>query len=81
MQVITLSTDEKHAAINPFVSQNHYTFPIIPMTATAVNEMAGFEGIPRTWIVDSQGSIRLEAIGYDPADWPDQVLRQLATMK
>jgi thiol-disulfide isomerase/thioredoxin len=81
LQVVTVSTDEKPAAIAPFTNENHYTFPVIPISPTVVNEMVGFEGIPRTWIVDSKGSVRLEAIGYDSADWPDQVLRQLATMK
>jgi thiol-disulfide isomerase/thioredoxin len=81
MQVLTVSTDEKLAAIAPFTNENHYTFPVIPINSAVINEMVGFEGIPRTWIVDSKGNVRLEAIGYDAADWPDQVLRQLTTMK
>ena len=45
------------------------------------NEMVGVEGVPRTWIVDSKGSVRFEAIGYDRILWPKLILQQLEAVK
>jgi len=43
--------------------------------------MVGVEGVPRTWIVDSTGSVRFEVPGYERAMWPKQILEQLEAVK
>lgn len=51
------------------------------MGSATVDKMIGVEGVPRTWIVDSTGNVRFEAVGYDRALWPKQVLQQLEAVK
>lgn len=79
--MLTVSVDENLTAVVPVVEQRHLTFPIISISDIVIGKMVGVEGIPRTWIVDSTGSVRFEAIGYDPTLTPEQILHQLATLK
>jgi peroxiredoxin len=81
VQLLTVSVDDDFTWVARFAERQHYTFPIIAMTSAAVDKMVGIEGVPRTWIVDSTGSVRFEAIGYDRALWPNQILQQLETVK
>ncbi|MDQ2840988.1 MAG: TlpA family protein disulfide reductase [Acidobacteriota bacterium] len=82
VQLLTVSVDDDFTWIARFAERQHYTFPIIAMTSAAVDKMVGVEGVPRTWIVDLTGSVRFEAIGYDPAALSaDQILHQLAALK
>ena len=80
MQVISLSVDENPGVIAPFLKENRYTFPVIFARSTLIDELDGLGGIPRTWIVDSNGSLRLERLGYNPADWPQEMLQKMATL-
>ncbi len=81
VQVVIVSTDEKLSVITRFIAQTHYTFPVIQLSTEAVDKMVGIAGIPRTWMVDASGAVRFEMLGYDPADWPDRVMQQLAALK
>ena len=82
LQLLTVSVDDDLTWVDRFAKRQHYTFPIIAMTSAALDTMVGIEGVPRTWIVDSMGSVRFEAIGYDRAVLlPDQILHQLAALK
>lgn len=81
VQVLTVSIDENTAAVRPLLEQKHYTFPIIFIGAAAVDKMAGMEGVPRTWIIDSNGAVRFEAIGYNPSLSSNQILQQLAAVE
>ncbi len=81
LQLLTVSVDEDFTWAARFAERRHYTFPIIAMTSADVDKMVGVEGVPRTWIVDPAGSLRFEAIGYDRALWPKQILQQLETVK
>jgi thiol-disulfide isomerase/thioredoxin len=57
--VITLNTDDNPGLILPFVTENKYTFPVLPASgyvAKLVPELS----IPRNWIVDAEGVLRME---------------------
>ncbi len=81
VQALTVSVDEDFSWVARFAERQHYTFPIIAMTSVDVDKMVGIEGVPRTWIVDSTGTVRFEMIGYDHALWPKQVLQQVDAVK
>lgn len=81
IQVVTISVDGNPGIIDPFLKEGHYTFPVILAQGPFVDEVAGQIGIPRTWIVDSNGTVRLERLGYDPADWPQEILQKMTTLK
>jgi hypothetical protein len=79
--VLTVSIDEKTAAVRPIAEQKHYTFPIVFVSAAALDKMVGMEGVPRTWIIDSTGTVRFEAIGYGPSLSSNQILQRLGAVK
>ncbi len=81
IQVLSINVDDNPGKIGPFLKGSHYTFPVI-LAQSFVNDFAGQTlPIPRTWIVDSNGSLRLERVGYNPADWPQAMLEKLTTLK
>jgi peroxiredoxin len=78
VQLLTVSVDDDFRWVARFAERQRYTFPITSMSVTGIYKMVGIEGVPRTWIVDSTGSVRFEAIGYDPtALSADQISQNL----
>ncbi len=80
VQFISISVDENPGVIAPFLKENHYTFPVLFARFTRIDELDGLGGIPRTWIVDSNGTLRFERLGYNPADWPKETLQKMTTL-
>lgn len=80
VQVVSISVDENPGKIVPLLKEQHYTFPVI-LGQSFVSDLVGETPIPRTWIVDSNGTARLERIGYSGADWPQEMIQKLTTLK
>ncbi len=80
IQVITISTDENPGMLAPFLEKEHYTFPVLP-AKTLVDDLVPELSIPRTWIVDSSGTLRAERVGYYAGDWPDHMLEKLQSVR
>lgn len=80
VQVVSISVDENPGKIVPLLKEQHYTFPVI-LGQSFVSDLVGETPIPRTWIVDSNGTARLERIGYSRADWPQEMIQKLTTLK
>jgi thiol-disulfide isomerase/thioredoxin len=73
--VITLNTDDNPGLIMPFLNENKYTFPVLPASgyvARLVPELS----IPRNWIVDADGAIRMERIGFGNGEdkWVEEMI-------
>ena len=73
--VITLNTDDNSGLILPFLTENKYTFPVLPASgyvAKLVSELS----IPRNWIVDADGVLKMERIGFGNGDdkWVDEMV-------
>lgn len=73
--VITLNTDDNPGLILPFLTENKYTFPVLPASgyvAKLVPELS----IPRNWIVDADGVLKMERIGFGNGDdkWVDEMV-------
>jgi thiol-disulfide isomerase/thioredoxin/tetratricopeptide (TPR) repeat protein len=73
--VVTLNTDDNPGLILPFLSENKYTFPVLPASgyvAKLVPELS----IPRNWIVDADGVLKMERIGFGTGDdnWVDAMV-------
>jgi thiol-disulfide isomerase/thioredoxin len=78
LQIITLNTDENPGVIDPFLKENAYTFPVLPASgyvAKVVPELS----IPRNWIVDAGGVLRMERIGFSSSDsnWAEAVIAEM----
>jgi len=73
--VITLNTDDNPGLILPFLTENKYTFPVLPASgyvAKLVPELS----IPRNWIVDADGVLKMERIGFGNGEdkWVDEMV-------
>ena len=57
--------------MQPFLSANGYTFPVI-LAREYVENVIGPSTIPQNWIVDGAGTLREKSVGFDSkiADWP-----------
>jgi thiol-disulfide isomerase/thioredoxin len=76
--VITLNTDDQLGLIQPFLRENKYTFPVLP-AAEYVHVLVPELSIPRNWIVDAEGTLRQERIGFggDGERWIEDVIAMM----
>jgi hypothetical protein len=75
--VLTLNIDDNIGLVEPFLQQNKYTFPALKAKAL-YDQLIPFVGIPRNWIVDGSGVLRLEQMGFLRNDkWEEQMLEAL----
>jgi len=77
IQVVSISIDTNPGDVAPFLKEAQYTFPVLLPQPSYVEALVGEVAIPRTWIVDPNGVLRSEKVGYDPADWPQGMLQRL----
>jgi len=62
--VLTVSIDENPGLIEPFLRQSKYTFPVIP-ASSFYYQLKPDLGIPMNAIVDRNGVLRKEQLGYN----------------
>lgn len=65
--LLTMNVDEKVPEVQPFVTKNGYTFPVIP-AYDYVRKTLATTGIPRNWVIDAAGVWRFDEVGYSPGD-------------
>jgi thiol-disulfide isomerase/thioredoxin len=75
VQVITFNTDDSRGLILPFLAENKFTFPVVP-ALDYVRKLVPELSIPRNWIIDADGVLRSEAIGFGAGDdqWVDDMV-------
>jgi len=74
---LTFNVDDNVGLIEPFLKQNKYTFPVLP-AMFVVDKMIPTIGVPRNWIVDPDGVVRQEQVGFGSADrWVEMMLEAL----
>ena len=75
LAVLTLNTDDNLGLILPFLEENKYTFPVLPAEAYVHNLIPELS-IPRNWIVDANGVLKTERIGFGSGDdkWVDDMI-------
>lgn len=76
--VITFNVDDNVGLVAPFLKQNNYTFPVIP-AGFLVTSLVPSLSIPRHWIVDAAGVVRLERTGFggDGAKWVEDMVEAI----
>jgi len=55
----------------PFKEQNHYTFPMIPDLGRKIYGLYATQYIPRTIVVDGDGKIIYQSVGYSEKDFSE----------
>jgi thiol-disulfide isomerase/thioredoxin len=76
LQLITLNVDKDSARAQKFVTDNHLDLPIIPADLELIDTTVGQVGLPRVWVVDGSGNVRLEQVGYKASEWPAAILSE-----
>ena len=79
VQIITLNTDDNPGLIEPFMKENHYTFPVLPASAYVTGMLPSLS-IPRNWIVNREGVLKEEAVGFSNIGeeaWIEQIAAKL----
>jgi peroxiredoxin len=79
VQLIAISVDENPGELEPFLTAHHITFPVLALGRPYIESIIGHLSIPRNWIVNPDGAIREQSIGFDEKidDWPAAVLKRL----
>jgi len=67
LAVVTFDMDENPGLIEPFLKENHYTFPALP-AYQYVRKMGQAGGIPQNWIVSAAGVIEQGRLGAGKPD-------------
>jgi thiol-disulfide isomerase/thioredoxin len=78
VQVVTWNVDEDRSAVAPYVKEEGFTFPVL--LARELVDKLGIHGYPTSWIIEPDGSVREEQLGFtgEPNAWVNQVLLKLA---
>jgi len=81
IQIVTLNVDDNVGEIAPFMKENTYTFPVVP-AQFLMRDLVPMLGIPLNWIVDSDGVVRAEHVGFGGDEkWEDQLLEALEKVR
>lgn len=77
VQVVSFNTDENIGAVEPFLKEAGYAFPVLFAQHFAEDLMQYF-AIPRTWVI-RDGVLVAESVGFggDAQKWQDEVIAQL----
>lgn len=67
--VLVLAREEGWDKLDPFVEKNGYTFPVFPDLKRGVFGLFAETSIPRNVVLDKEGKIIYQSIGYEPAEF------------
>lgn len=78
IQIVTFNVDDNIGAVAPFMKENNYTFPVV-FAGFLMRDLVPSLGIPLNWIVDTEGVVRLEDVGFggNADQWVDRMLEAL----
>ena len=63
--VLAISTDSQKEKVLPFVDKEGYTFPVL-YADSQVQAAYGVRGIPAVYLIDRQGMMRFQTVGFGP---------------
>jgi thiol-disulfide isomerase/thioredoxin len=82
IQMITLNADQNPGEVQPFLTEHHYTFPVV-MARDYLEDFPGSFPIPQNWMVDRAGILQQKSVGFDTnvVDWPKEMLERLSRVQ
>jgi thiol-disulfide isomerase/thioredoxin len=78
--VVTIDADENPALVKPFLDRGGYSFPVV-LGSEYVFKTLGVDSIPRNWMVDKAGVVRMELNSGNRAGMAKDVLPMIEKMK
>jgi thiol-disulfide isomerase/thioredoxin len=81
VMVLTFNIDDELGLVEPFVKDKKYTFPVLPAQTFAQNQ--DVYSIPRNWIVNAEGRLQFEGIGFgaDGEEWMKKAIDMIQKAK
>ncbi|QKJ29265.1 TlpA family protein disulfide reductase [Mucilaginibacter mali] len=76
--MFAFAREEGWEKVLPFKEQNKYTFAMLPDEGRAIFKLYATQSIPRNVVLDENGRIIYQSIGYSPAEF-DVLLKLLDT--
>ena len=77
VNILSFNVDEDMGKVAPYVAEHKYTFPII-LAKDVVDAVVPQLAIPRNWLVNAQGKLQWEQIGFGSDDaWGAMMLAKL----
>lgn len=77
--VLTLNIDQDLGAVEPYLKEKGYRFPVLPAYGFVSNVLNSPISIPQTWIVDSKGQWQWTQGRFRAAGWEETVTNKLKT--
>jgi hypothetical protein len=78
--VFTIDADVNPALAKPFLDRGGYSFPVVLGSEYVFNTL-GVDSIPRNWLVDKAGVIRMELNSGNRAEMARDVSPMIEKMK
>jgi len=72
-EILVLAREEGWDKLDPFIEKTGYTFPIVPDLDRTVFAKFALQSIPRNVIIDREGKIIYQSIGYSAAEFDNMV--------
>jgi len=78
VRVVTFNVDRNIGTVAPFVAREKLALPVLLAERYVSGLYDGSLTIPRNWILDRDGTVRWEQVGFDPSQgerWVDEAAR------
>jgi peroxiredoxin len=67
--MVAVAREQSPPEITAFREKQHFTYPIAPDPDRWIYALFADNGIPRTYVVGTDGTILFQSLGYDPAEF------------
>lgn len=85
IRIVSFNLDENRAAVEAFVHQRRYSFPVIIPTEEYMKELLGERrpAIPRYWLINADRVIVREKVGRIQSEgtWVQEIVRELTDLR
>ena len=68
LRVWTINAEEDGDIVRKFMDDNHYHFNVILATQDMIESRYPIEGLPTTYVIDRDGTVRKVFSGYAPEE-------------
>jgi thiol-disulfide isomerase/thioredoxin len=63
--VLSFNVDKDLGKVVPYIAKHQYTFPVV-LAKDLIDAVEPSMGLPRNWLVDTNGKLQWELVGYGP---------------
>jgi peroxiredoxin len=76
--ILGVSLDQNpRAVLHPFIQKHKIEYPILLADRRVTNDYGGITSIPTTFLIDREGMIRKQYVGYQPKSVVEEAIKEL----